>query len=388
MINVLILIRSLDHGGTQRQLIELVKGLDKTRFAITIMTFYEGGGLQFEIAGIAGVTRVSLRKQGRWDVVPFLWRLTNVVRNVQPQIVHGYAWVANELALGVGKAIGAKVVWGLRASNIDFARYNWLSSWSFRISAWLSRFADMIVVNSYAGRQYHLAHGYNGGRMVVIHNGIDTERFRADREAGGRVRREWGIAAHERLIGLVGRLDPMKDHPTFLRAAALLVRERSDLRFVCVGEGSEPYKRELQSLAQELGLGTRLIWAGARDDMPAVYNALDVATSSSAFGEGFSNVIGEAMACGVPCVVTDVGDSAVIVGDSGQVVPPVHPEALLNGWTRIVDLPAEGWAALSQAARDRIVRRYSAQQLLDTTEAALTDLVSQSDGMVDNIPGG
>ena len=134
------------------------------------------------------------------------------------------------------------------------------------------------------------------------------------------MRLEWGIAECEKLIGQVGRLDPMKDHSTFLKAAALLAHERKDVRFVCVGEGPTGYRDELYSLAKTLGLASRLIWAGSRRDMPAVYNAFDVAVSSSRWGEGLPNVIAEAMACGVPCVVTDVGDSAFVVDKLGVVV--------------------------------------------------------------------
>lgn len=374
MIRLCFLIRSLDRGGAERQLTELIKGLDRSRFAVTVATFYDGGALRPEIESTEGVQVLSLHKKGRWDALPSLWRLAQIIRQVKPQIVHGYLAVANELAL-MGRLAGAKVVWGLRASNVDFSRYDWFSAWSFRIAAWLSRFTDLIVVNSHAGKRHHVAQGYCGTRMLVIHNGFDTARFHPDDEAGRRMRRAWGIGAHERLIGLVGRLDPMKDHPTFLRAAVLLARARQDVRFVCVGDGPVSYRRELQALATELGLGERLVWAGALSDMRAVYNALDIATSSSSFGEGFSNVTGEAMACGVPCVVTDVGDSATIVGNSGQIVPPGAPPALLAAWERLLDLPIEDRAALGRAARERIVDEYSLQQLVCKTEAALTTLL-------------
>ena len=375
MIRVFFLIRTLYFGGAERQLVELVKGMDKTRFDITVATFYDGGQLRPELERIEGVKVLSLCKKGRWDIFPFLWRLKRAVRAAQPQVMHGYMGMSNELTLMMGKIAGAKVVWGLRVSNIDFSNYDWLSTWLFRIGAWCSRFADLIIVNSYAGEQHHIGQGYCGARMMVIPNGIDTERFRPDCEARQQMRYEWRVAQNERVIGLVGRLDPMKDHPSFLRAAALLTQKLHDVRFVCVGDGPSPYMRELRGLAEKLDLGARLIWASVRNDMAAVYNAFDLATSASSYGEGFSNAIGEAMACGVPCVVTDVGDSAIIVGNTGQIVPSHCPEALATAWTRLLDLPCEQRAALSKAARERLVREYNVQQLIHKTESMLVSIL-------------
>lgn len=368
MIRLFFLIRSLDMGGAERQLIELVRGLDKNCFEVTVATFYDGGVLRPEIERIDQVKVFSLRKQGRWDILPFLWRLWRAVREAKPHILHGYMGGANEFCLLTGKVPGAKVVWGLRASNVDFMHYDWLAEWNFRVGAWLSRFPDLIIVNSWAGKQHHIAHGYCGDRMLVIPNGIDTERYRPDREAGRHVRAEWGVAENELLVGLVGRLDPMKDHATFLRAAARVAEERPDVRFVCVGDGPEPYRRELLALGESLGLRERLIWAGARSDMPAVYNAFDIVVSSS-YGEGFPNTVGEAMACGVPCVVTGVGDSARIVGETGIVVPARNPEALATGMIRLLTSPER--CGRGDAASLRIREMFSRERLLESTQAAL-----------------
>src|SRR5262249_37999795 len=155
-------------------------------------------------------------------------------------------------------------------------------------------------------------------------------------EHGRRVRAAWGLVG-EPLIGLVGRVEATKDYPTFLKAAARLSAARPDVRFVCVGEGSAAHAAELRALAQSLHVEGSVIWAGIRHDMPAVYNALDVLTSASV-GESFSNVIAEAMACGVPCVVTHVGNSPSIVGETGLIVAPGDPDALAAQWQLLLDL--------------------------------------------------
>jgi glycosyltransferase involved in cell wall biosynthesis len=375
-VRLLLVIRSLDYGGAQRQLITLAKGMDKNRFAVVIVTFYDGGGLRPEIEGIEGVQLLSLHKRGRWDWARCLRRFDCVVREFEPQIVHGYMDSANELCLFARRRTNARVVWGLRQSldsgesKPESFRDAWVPYCSYRVGAWLSRYADLIIVNSHAGKAAYIKAGYAEERMLVIHNGIDTQRFRPDLAARCELRREWGVGETEILIGLVARLDLVKDHPNFLRAAALVSKQRDNVRFVCVGTGPAAYQHELQSLADELGLCNRLHWIQAHRDMPAVYNALDLASCTST-SEGFSNVIGEAMACGTPCVVTDVGDLAVIVDNREQVVSAGNPQALAAAWQRVMDLNPAARAAVSQRSRERINQEFSLRHLIDKTEAAL-----------------
>jgi glycosyltransferase involved in cell wall biosynthesis len=374
MIRLLILIRRLEAGGAERQLIELIKALDRSQFAVTVVTYYEGGELAAEARALAGVNLVSLNKTGRWDSVGFFLRLCATVRSVRPHIVYGYMSIANELALLAGRWFGARVVWGLRASNMDFTHYDAPQLVMFRVGALLSPLADTIIVNSEAGRAYYARSAYRNRHMVVVHNGIDSQRFHPDRAAGERVRAAWGLGSHERVVGVVARLDPMKDHATFLRAAALVQRDRPGTRFVCVGGAGQPaYRDHLRSLAAELGLSSCLLWTGVRTDMCEVYNALDVLVMSSCWGEGFPNVVGEAMACGVPCVVTAVGDSAHIVGDTGVVVPPRDPEALARGIVALVN--EEPGGARGKAAHDRIEQLFSTARLAEATAALLQQLV-------------
>lgn len=374
MIRVVFLISSLNRGGAERQLTILTKGMDRSRFALTVVTIYDGGDFRTEIEGMEGVQILSLHKQGRSDIPRSLWRLARIMARINPHIVHGYLNVANELALVFGKLARAKIVWGLRASNIDYSLYDRASEWHFRTAARLSRFADLIIANSQAGELHHVANGFSNKNLIVIANGFDTNLFHPNSDEGLSIRRKWGISGNESLIGLAARLDPIKDHLTFLRAAALLAEERGNVRFVCIGSGPETYRNDLEAVANSLGLGQRLIWAGEMSDMSAAYNALDVGTSTS-LSEGFSNTIGEAMACGVPCVVTDVGDSAILVGPTGLIVPPDNAHALKNAWTTLLNLPSEQRMALGMAARHRIVAEYSLEALTRKTEQAFAELL-------------
>jgi glycosyltransferase involved in cell wall biosynthesis len=364
---VAFLLRSLNYGGAERQLVALARGLHERGRRVVVLVFYGGGPLHRDL-DTAGVPVRVIGKRGRWDVGGFLLRLHRVLREEKPDVLHGYLDVPNLLTVPL-KVVhpGLRVVWGVRASNMDFDRYDTFTRATFGLTRRVARRADLIIANSRAGREHHVGLGYPGDRTVVVPNGIDVDRFRQQPEAGGAIRAAWAVSPDEVLVGLVGRLDPMKDHATFLRAARRVADAGAPVRFVCVGDGDGGYRAAHQRLAEQLGLEGRVLWSAGRNDMPAVYNALDLLCSASAYGEGFSNVIGEAMACGVPCVVTDVGDSAWIVGDTGRVVPPGSPERLGDAILQALEDRSE----LASRVRPRVVESFSVSRLVDSTERLL-----------------
>jgi len=266
-----------------------------------------------------------------------------------------------------------KVVWGIESAYVDPSQYDWFERSVARLAVSLSRFPDLIIFNSHAGRDYHLAAGLSGSRAVVIRNGIDTRCFAPDTKSGSRLRASWQVAEGALLIGVVGRLDPMKDHRTFLRAARIFAQIRPEARFVCIGGGPDGYSRELCAFAEQLELADKVLWSGFVHDMSSAYNALDICCSSS-YGEGTSNAVAEAMACGVPCVVTNVGDSAFIVGETGIVVPPKDAAALATGWAAMTERLAEA-PQLRGAARERIESRLSLPSLIRNTTETLLGLL-------------
>jgi glycosyltransferase involved in cell wall biosynthesis len=236
----------------------------------------------------------------------------------------------------------------------------------------LARLASLVIVNSQAGRRYAVQQGVPAKKLVVIPNGIDLAKFYPDATAREKMRTAWKVRPDELLIGIVGRIDPIKEHKIFLSAAAKLRHTHPQSRFVCVGESiNRQYQEELYALTAALGLQQTVIWAGAHYDMLGAYNALDILTSASS-SEGFSNVIGEAMACGVPCVVTNVGDSALIVGSSGLVVPVNDPAALLTGWLHCLRRQRNELGIQSQ---QRISKDFSVRAVVDRTEATLMAIV-------------
>jgi len=361
---LLFLARSLNYGGSERQLVALARGLAQRGGSLAVVTFYSGGEFRRDLEK-EGIPVFCLYKSGRWDVFRFIWNFSQLIHNHKPEILCSYLGTSNLMSL-VGKLIlpRVRVVWSIRASNMDLAHYGWFHVFLYRLERIFSRFSDLIIVNSYAGFNYAITKGFPRNKMVVIPNGVDTIRFSPTPFLREKIRTEWKVSDQHCLIGLIGRLDPMKDHDTFLRAAVLIWRDHQDARFVCIGDGEPSYRMKLQELGSELGLNDCLIWSGFRSDIGAVYNALDIACSSSAFGEGFSNAISEAMACGVPCIVTDVGDSACIVGKTGEVVSTKDPEAFAAGLKKLRMRVANN-PSLGLEARQRIEQKFSVDLLVN-----------------------
>lgn len=364
-MKILFLIRSLELGGAERQMIILARALRLRGHQVGVVMFYGGGPLTGELRD-AGIEPVVLDKRGRWDVLPFLRRLVGEIRRQRPDVVHSYLTVPNVLLAAVAPFLPpCRIIWGVRASNMPWERYDWLARVNWKLECLLSRQVDRIIVNSNAGRDYAVANGFPAGKTIVIPNGVDTSRFRPDPECRRLQRVRLGLREGEVAVGLVARVDPVKDYETFLHAAALLHAENPTMRFLCVGGGEPQYEQELKALSAALGLEAAVSWLGALDDMPSLYNALELLCSSSV-SEGFSNTIVEAMACGVPCAATDVGDSAFILGDPEFVARPQDPAGLAAAITRV-------WQKHPDAAnlRNRVVKLFSIENLVTATEAVL-----------------
>lgn len=348
-------------------MVVLAKKLQEKGHQINVIAFYEGVHKKALLESRIPVH--TLNKHGRWDVLGFLWRLIKLVRQQSPDILYGYLATCNLLASFLRLFTPrAKSVWGFRTADLRLEYYDWLARLLCFLELKLAWMATLIIANSQAGMRFAVRRGVPAKKIIAIPNGIDSEQFYPDAGAREKTRADWKIAAEELLIGIVGRIDPIKEHKVFLSAAAKLSQQDPNVRFVCVGESvNEEYQKELHTLTETWGLQQRVIWAGAQYDMLGIYNALDLLTNSSS-SEGFSNVIGEAMACGVPCVVTNVGDSALIVGPTGVVVPVNDPEALVAGWLHCL---SQSPVELGKQAQQRIRQEFSASVLADRTEAAL-----------------
>ncbi|MFN3656966.1 MAG: glycosyltransferase [Pseudolabrys sp.] len=371
-MKVVLFVRSLAVGGTERQVVHLANGLARRRHDVTLVMLYGGGAAEKDIDN-QYVKVIDVQKRGRWDVLGPLWRLRQAIAAERPDVLYAFLPMQNVLAALLRPFLPrTKLVFGARGSAFRIAAYDHLSAMSYRADAWLSHRADAIIANSYSFLQ--AARRYAPGKVVIVPNGIDVDRMCIDRDGKRRMRAVWNIGARAFVVGMVARLDPMKDHANFLAAAAQFAAAHADAHFVCVGGGdSGGYRGELETMARALGLAERVSFIGEQSDLAPIYNAFDIGTLSSAYGEGFSNVIGEAMACGLPMAVTDVGDAARIVGPHGIVVPPGDPQRLSEAWGQLRQRQANE-PNLAVAVRAHIVDRYSIESMVDKTERILTQV--------------
>lgn len=376
-LRVCHLITDLDTGGAERSLVNLVTTMDRSKFTCDVVSLIElGPAAQPLLEADIPVTSLGMRR-GR----PSVAALTALVRHLRarrPMIVQ--TWLYHADLIGTLAAIVARpqfLLWNVRCTDITHADSEKPIRWLIYLLAMLSRRPDAVVVNSHQGRRDHESLGYCPRRWVDIPNGVDLDRFRPRPNERAVLRVRLNLDPNATTIGLVARDHPMKDVGTFLRAAALFRKRRPDARFVLCGDGFTPDNTNLGVMIDELQLSGRVLLLGRRSDMEAIYPTFDILTLCSIYGEGFPNVLCEAMACGVPCVTTSIGDSAEIVGDCGLIVPAREPEQLAQAWET---LSARGVESTGAAARARVAARYSLDRMRDQYEALYLSLSGVSCG--------
>ncbi len=363
MIKVLHLITDLSTGGAELMLFKLLTRMDSSRFNNLVVSMTDKGtvGSRLEALGIRVFT-LGMRRGIPGPLA--LWRLCRLLKRERPDILQSWLYHADLMGLLAGRLVGGQAtVWNLRCSYWDMRQYPKLTTAVVRFLTTMSSWPEAIVVNSKAGRRLHEELGYVARQWELIPNGFDLKDFHPDPQARIRFRQELGLPPTALLIGLVARFDPTKDHRTFLKACHLLLKNYGAVRFILVGAGVVSTNYALTSPITALGIEKYVHLLGERRDIATITAALDIACSSSS-GEGFSNVIGEAMACGVPCVVTDVGDSAWIVGNTGKVVPSQNPASLAQGLAGLIELGEKGRERLGLAARQRIEEHFGLESVV------------------------
>ena len=368
-IRVLHVISDLSTGGAEMALYKLLSRNDRKRFSPAVLTLKDQGELRKSIE-ILDVPVYSLAIRRGVPTPISIWRLIRLVRFLKPDVIQGWMSHGN-LAAQIGSLFSpgrAAVVWNIRQTLDSWHREKWLTRLTIRAGALLSGKADAILYNSATGAAHHQAIGYRADRTLLIPNGFDVTQFAPSTLARHSVRAELGIAPATLLVGCVARYHPVKDHGNFLRAAAKLLKTLPGVQFVCVGKGVDWDNDALRQLVRELKLTGRVHLLGEREDIPRVAAALDIAVSSS-FDESFPNVVGEAMSCGVPCVVTDISDLPRIVGETGKVVPPRDSDALAAALRELIEIGPGGREALGRAARARIEDHFHLDSVVALYEA-------------------
>lgn len=361
-IRVLHLIAGLPTGGAEMMLYKL---LARTRHESLVVSMTDRGPMAEQIAAL-GIPVETLGMRRGVPSVGGVLKLRRLLREFAPDVLQTWMYHADLLGGVTARVSGSvPVVWNIRQSTLDFSSSKPGTKLTFQVAAQMSRWLpDRIVCCSQAGERLHVAHGYPGERITLIPNGFDLQSFRPDPEARSSVRQELRLPDDVYLIGLVARFDPQKDHETFLAAAERLLEVSPGVHFLLCGTAVDESNTQLQRWVEATGHPKNFHLLGRRDDVPRLTAALDLATSSS-YQEGFPNAVGEAMASGVACVVTDAGDSAFIVGRCGRVVPPRDPTALAEAWRALLESPPGTRETLGQCGRERIIEHFSLETVVE-----------------------
>lgn len=377
-IKLLFLTTGLGSGGAEVMLHSLLSTLDRDRFEPTVISLMDKGiyGTKIEqldipvycVEMLAGKPTLASAK-----------RLTQLIKQIEPDLIQGWMYHANLAAQLFNFFVNRQVpvLWSIHHSLHEITAEKPLTQAIIRFGSWSSKYTAQVAFVSEKSQLQHQKLGYAKSNSCVIPNGFDTDKFQASEAIRQKFRQELNVDNNTFLIGSVARYHAMKDHANFLRAAKILLASHPETVFVMAGTEVDYDNPELTSLIEELGIGDRVRMLGRRGDIPQITPALDILSSSSAFGEAFPLVIGEAMACEVPCVVTDIGDSGWIVGDSGRVVPPKDAEALARGWQEIIELDIAAREQLGKSARQRIVENFSLVSVVDRYEHLYQDIAAQ-----------
>lgn len=336
----------------------LVRAMDASASTHLVVSMTDQGAVADELRA-AGI---EVRHLGLQRGQVAAWPVATVRRWVHDwnaDVLQTWMYHADLLGTAV-RLTGARprLVWNLRASNIDMRQYRPLSGWTRSLCARLSRWPVLVIANSDAGVQAHTALGYRPRAWEVVPNGIDTDEFAPRPLLRHAVRASMGIPDEAVVVGVTARYDPMKGHDVLARVATTWLPTRPDVHVVVAGAGVQWDAPDYAAVAAAApGVVGRVHLLGLRHDVADLWAACDVACSPS-HGEGFANAIAEAMACGVPVVATDAGDSSVIVGNPTCLVPVGDPAALAAGLDRLTSLPRADRERLGQAARHRVISEY------------------------------
>ncbi len=372
-MKIIHIITSLDGGGAETMLYRLVheqKNESITNVVISLM----GAGKYGEKLKTDEVQVYMLGINSLATTAFAIIRLCKILYKEKPDLILSWLYHADAAAIVVGLVMRIPVIWNLRCAELERKDHSaglFLLRW---LLSKLSKLPLAIISNSESGKRAHDKIGYHPRKWIVIPNGFDTKKLTASEEARCSVRKLLEINKNTFLIGLIARVHPMKDHKNFLNAAGIIYNKNKKIQFILVGKGAEDTNLEIKSQINNLGLKNNVHLLGEQNNIKEYTASLDMLVSSS-YSEGFPNVIGEAMACEVPCVVTNVGDSKILVGDTGIVVPGRDAKALADAILKMVDMGQQERTRLGKAARKKILEEYSipviSRKYIETCEGLL-----------------
>lgn len=365
-MKVLHVITGLNTGGAEIMLYKLLAHMKRSNHQASVISLMDEGTIGRRITDL-GISVLALDIHHSLLISKRWGRIGRLVRHFAPDVIQGWMYHGNLAAQMLGWWQGRPVLWNIRQSLHSFAEEKQSTKAIIRMGAILSRYPQKIIYNAHRSSLQHEAFGYSPNKTVIIANGFDTDLFTPSASAKQALREECKVSSNTILIGLIARYHPVKDHRNFIEAAARLHIKYPNVHFVFVGNGISNKNQRLRELIEQAQLKNVIHLLGERDDIANITSALDIATSCS-YAEGFSNTIGEAMSCAVPCVVTDVGDSALLVGETGIVIPPKNPNALALAWDNMLQMEKSQLHAQGIKARQQILKHYSLDRVVKDYE--------------------
>ncbi len=358
MAKVLHIITDLDPGGAEKFLLRLASALEENTLSSTVLYLTGQGRLEPQFQA-AGIETYAIEMRWSFRIVPSLWRLLRHAFSLRPDVIQTWMYHADLLGGVIGVLLNVPVIWSVRQSNlspsVNKRRTLMIVRLCAFLSGWLPRY---IVYNSVAAARAHARKGYAKGKEVIIHNGIDCTKFKFNDQSRQRIRRELGVGREAVVVGHVARFDKQKDHLTYLKAVKLLHEASPSTCFILAGEGVTWDNRELTQDFDPIRDSSWLFLLGHRADIGDIFSAMDIFCLSSC-GESFPNVVIEAMAIGLPCLGTDVGDVREMIADTGRVVASRNHLQLVDACKELLALPTGVRQEIGRRAALRVKANYS-----------------------------
>lgn len=379
MTLVMHIINELDAGGAERVLTRIAchnaQSTDPDAPRQIVVSLMGEGVFGADLRK-AGVELFCLgMSSGVRDLPGAIFKLAGLMRRHKPDAIMSWLYHSDFIATLAATLSGRgtkRLAWNIRCAEMDLSLYGRSTRIVLSLLAKLSGRPEVIAANSHAGQRHHITCGYHPKKWAYLPNGFDTDEWRPDPAAKKRLCKELGLTPTTSLIGMVARKDPAKDHATLFKAVELLRANGHDVHLVLIGQDTETltFSDALKGHVSALGL---------RRDVAQLVPALDVAVLSSSFGEGFPNVIGEAMACGVPAVGNDVGDVAEIMGGTGKTVPLHAPNEMASAIEELLGEDPDSKTFRKAASRKRIIDHYSRTAMNDRYLALWDGLAGKRD---------
>lgn len=377
-MKIVYITTGLSRAGAEIMLYNLLSNINRDRFEPTVISLMDKGAIGEQIEKLSIPVHCAGMLEGKPSIASAR-RIIELIRKIQPDLIQGWMYHGNLAAQFFNFITGQKtpLLWSIHHSLHNISGEKPLTQAIIRVGSWTSKYINKVAYVSEKSLDQHLKIGYSKVNACLIPNGFDTDKFKPSSVVRQTFRHELNISDDTFLIGSLARYHPMKDQANFLKAAKILLADCPETKFVMIGINVDHENATLTSLIDKLGIVESIYLLGQRKDVPQITPALDILTTSSAFGEAFPMVVGEAMSCGVPCVVTDIGDTAWIVGNTGKVVPPKNSTALAKAWQEMISMDKSAREGLGKSARNRIMDKFSLDKIVDQYEHLYQSIVTE-----------